>query len=225
MGNRLCHCMRWGRPENYARGPGRIRMARDCCNRFSFGNAGDTGCRTCTGVSERHQMVSPSRHYGGALSGGGKMGGMEPADDENSDELRWWLKESVRLGEELMPFVDRVGLKHGDHDWRQKPTKAELVVDELFYFYSASLLNHGEVFSYMDFMIQRRWQFEAIGASGCIAAMDALMPFHREQQALKGEEEKLAYWHETRSDRDSAESLAEDPNVFGQLLLDFARRE
>jgi len=152
-----------------------------------------------------------------------RIWGMDP---NRNEDLEQWFAEFSRLNAELRPFIDRLGKKRGDRgEWTEEPTRVEGAFDELRYLYNAALVNNGAVFTYMHFMIPRKWQFEAIGARGCIAAMDALMTFYNEQQKLETDEEKMDYWHQTRSDRDPAEDLAEDPNVFARLLLDFARRE
>src|SRR5258708_6977191 len=122
-------------------------------------------------------------------------------------ELDAWLAESMRLSAELDPFLDHVNRKAGDLGERiQELTQAELAFSELYYFYSAALVNGGDLFGYMEYMIPRRWQFELIGAKGCLAAIDALMPFYEEQQRLKSNEERRAYWHRTQSIREPAEA-------------------
>jgi hypothetical protein len=144
--------------------------------------------------------------------------------DENYDPLLdpWWL-EHKRLDDELSPFFAFVRTKQNQFgNWTHEPTPPERLVRELDYFYNGILLNEGAVFQFMDFMIPRRWMFEAIGAKGCLAAIDRLIPIYEE---LASEAEMREYQVQHLVEIQSIEALVEDPNVFGQLLLDFARRE
>ena len=141
-------------------------------------------------------------------------------------EVERWFAEHRRLDAELRVFRDRVRRKQDEvGHWIETPTAAEEAFDELEYFYNAALVNNGAIFTYLEFMIPRRQQLEAIGAKGCLAAMDALMPFYKEQSALGSDKERQDYLLRTRSARKPAEMLVEDPNVFAQLMIDYARRE
>jgi hypothetical protein len=84
------------------------------------------------------------------------------------------------------------------------------------------LINNGDVFGYIPFILEHREQFEAIGAHGTLQACDELMPFYQAQQQLSSQDEKGDYWWETCEERDPAESKAEDVLPFGRLLLAFA---
>ena len=94
--------------------------------------------------------------------------------------------------------------------------------NSLSYFWDAAIINEGDIFGYMEYMIEHRPDLEAIGAVGCLAAIDKLMPFFQEQQKLESDSAKMDYWQRTRHERRSAEGLAEDVNDFGRLLLRFA---
>ena len=62
-------------------------------------------------------------------------------------------------------MLERIRKKQDDRGrWTETPTPAAIAFDELHYFYSAAIVNNGAVFTYLDFMIPRRQQFEAIGA-------------------------------------------------------------
>jgi hypothetical protein len=100
----------------------------------------------------------------------------------------------------------------------------ESTINNLRYFYEAALINSADIFGYLPFMVEHRRAFEAIGAKGCLAALDQLMPFYAEQQKLASENEKRAYWDRTRAARASAEALAETPDQFGRLLLRYAQQ-
>jgi hypothetical protein len=134
-----------------------------------------------------------------------------------------WMVEHHRLEDELRPFFAFVRTKQNQFgDWTHEPTPAEKLVRELDYFYHGILLHEGAVFQFLDFMIPRRWMFEAIGARGCLAAMDRLTPIYEE---LRSEAEAMEYLVQHRVEIEAYEAIVEDPNAFGRLLLDFARRE
>jgi hypothetical protein len=84
------------------------------------------------------------------------------------------------------------------------------------------MANNDDFFGYLHFVIENRHQFEAIGARGCLAAVESLMPVYEVQNKLD-ESERGEYWHRTWEDRKPAEALAEDSWQFGRLLLTYVR--
>jgi hypothetical protein len=139
--------------------------------------------------------------------------------------LQQWFDEHRRLRAEIRPYYDRIRAKQDSRgSWTSTPTDEEQVLDDLQYFYEAALVNNADVFGYLPYMIEHRSKFEAIGAHGCLAALDGLMPYYEEQQKLNTYDEKNEYWHRTKSDRRDIETLAEETNDFARLLLEFARK-
>ena len=92
------------------------------------------------------------------------------------------------------------------------------------YYWDAALVNNADVFGYVQFIIEHQTDFAAIGADGTLRALDQLMPFYREQQEIKDESEKGAYWHRTKEKRASGEAFAEDVLEFARLLLQYAQK-
>jgi hypothetical protein len=138
-------------------------------------------------------------------------------------DVEKWLKDSIRLSEDLIHFLDQFSWKHDFQGAGSAPlTEAEDVLDTLYYFQEAALVNSADVFRYVPFMIAHKAKLEAIGAKGCLAALEKLMPFYEEQQKLGTQREQDEYWVQTKSARESAERLAEDGNEFAELLLKYA---
>jgi hypothetical protein len=135
-----------------------------------------------------------------------------------------WFEEYQRLEAELRPFLNRIAAKRDGANWKSQPTEPEEVLDSLSYFYEAALVNNGDVFGYAGYVIEHKRAFELVGARGCLAALEQLMPFYEAQQKLTTFEQKGEYWHETRSARASAEGLAEEPLEFARLMLAYARK-
>ena len=132
-----------------------------------------------------------------------------------------WFAEWRRLEAAVEPYRLRILAKESKGS---KLNKEEDVFWNLYYFWQAALINNGDVFGYVAFIIEQKAAFEAVDAKGCLAALEKLMPFYTEQQKLATKEEKNAYWHRTKEARQSAEALAEETNVFGALLLEYAEK-
>jgi hypothetical protein len=141
------------------------------------------------------------------------------------NDLDQWFAEYRRLNAALGLYYDRISaIMDSKRRWKRPPTEPEEVIDGLIYFYEAGLVNEGDVFGYMHCMIEQRKALEAIGAKGCLAALEALMPYYEEQQQLATDDKKREYWHRTRCDRQQAELLAEDVNEFARLMLAYAQQ-
>jgi hypothetical protein len=141
------------------------------------------------------------------------------------DPLDEWFQEYDRLNAALRPFYDRISSKQGRMGhWKTEPTEPEKVLDDLWYFYSAALVNNADVSRYVDFMVEHKKELQMIGGRGCLAALEKLMPFYKEQQNLATEEQKEDHWRATMSAQEKAAALAEDSNEFARLLLAYAKR-
>jgi hypothetical protein len=137
------------------------------------------------------------------------------------DEMRELMNEYDRLSDALEPYRLRLLAKE---DRSEPLSPAERTFEALWYYWSAALVNNGDVFSYVPFIIEHREEFEAIGAHGTLRACEELMPFYQEQQRLATDQEKGQYWWKTREERRQAEDHAEDMNPFARLLLAFAEK-
>jgi hypothetical protein len=126
---------------------------------------------------------------------------------ESNDE---WFKEYRRLTFAIKRFFAL-----------REPLR---ILEDLDYYWNAALINSGDVFGYMHFIIEHQADFEAIGAKGTLDAMVKLRPFYRQQQKLADHGEKHDYWRRTRDERAAAEELAEGVHEFGRLLLAFAEK-
>ena len=136
-----------------------------------------------------------------------------------------WLKEHRQIDADLWVYREHNKLKQGDRgEWTSPPSKEEEAFENLWYFYSAALMNNADVSSYVPFMIEHRDSLQAVGASGCLAALDQLLPLYTEQQKLTSQREQDEFWRSKQDERDKAHSLAEDANTFGRLLLAYAER-
>jgi hypothetical protein len=141
------------------------------------------------------------------------------------EELRQWLKELDRLNAGIKPFADRVFRKLSPRGyWRIPPTVEEEMFERLFYFYHGAILNNGDVSAYVPFMIENKAALEAVGAHGCLATLEKLMPFYEEQQRLPTEVAKEKYWIEIKTDLENAGELQEDSIAFARLLLKYAQK-
>jgi hypothetical protein len=133
---------------------------------------------------------------------------MEQSLDEWSDEYN-------RLRGSLRPFCNRIQLQ-------QELSAAESLFSDLHYYWEAALVNSGDVFGYMSFIIDHKEHFAAIGADGTLKAVDELMPFYRQQ--VLDESERGDYWWRTQEERAPAEALAEGVLEFARLLLAYANK-
>lgn len=136
-----------------------------------------------------------------------------------------WLKEHQRIDADLWVFREHNKLKQGTRgEWTSPPTTEEEAFYDLWYFYSAALVNNADVSSYVPFMIEKKNSLEAIGAVGCLAALDQLLPLYTEQQKLPTERDREEFWRTKERECEKAHALAEDANDFGRLLLAYAER-
>jgi hypothetical protein len=101
-------------------------------------------------------------------------------------------------------------------------TVAESAFSDMWYFWQASIINSGDVAGYFSWLDARRADLEAIGAQGCLRALEALRP-HYEKAVKEGTE---ANWPKGDPDyRKLIESL-EVPafeDDWEELLLSFAK--
>lgn len=142
-------------------------------------------------------------------------------DDES---LQAWLDEYRQLSGKLFEVRCRYRWKEDERGaWKVAPTPEEEWFDALSYFYNAALMNNGAVFSYTPFMVEHLQAFEAIGARGCLAALDKFAPIF-EQHDFATKEDEDAYWRENRAEIESVEGLVDDANVFARLLLAYAEK-
>ena len=132
-----------------------------------------------------------------------------------------WSQELDEVICRLQPFLDCLpGRDRKTQDLVGNQAQIDLYL--LHYFWSGAVCN-GNVFGMLWLIRENRSAFERIGAKGCLAAMDRLLPFWEEQQRLETTAEKERYWLRTKAEREDAESLTEDCVKFGQMLLEFAR--
>lgn len=140
--------------------------------------------------------------------------------------LEDWFDEYRRLNNALRPYCDRICAKECERTaQRCTLSERERLFSDLCYYWEAALVNNGDVFGYVQFIIEHQTDFAAIGADGTLRALDRLMPFYREQQEILDESEKGAYWHRTKEKRASAEAFAEDVLEFARLLLRYAQKD
>lgn len=101
-------------------------------------------------------------------------------------------------------------------------TSDESAFADMWYFWQGAIVNSGDVAGYFPWLDERRGDLEAIGANGCLRAIEALRP-HYEKAVSEGRE---ADWPNGDEDyRKLIESL-EDPafeDDWEELLLTFAR--
>jgi hypothetical protein len=141
--------------------------------------------------------------------------------DQSLDE---WSAEYDRLSAALEPYRQRIMSKLGRPDGPQELAEPEHVFERLDYYWSAALVNNGDVFGYLPFIIENKAAFIALGAGGTLRAVDQLMPFYVQQQELKDDVEKGQYWWRTKDERAPAEASAEGVHEFARLLLAYAER-
>lgn len=147
---------------------------------------------------------------------------MEDNLEWSDEELDQFSKDYDSLRDDLEPFVDRL-FRNWDSrkGWLRPLTPEEQLFSDLRYFYNAAICNESAVFTYVDFMIEHREQLEAIGAHGCLAALDVLVPLYREMEKLPDEQHR-AYRDRNRHDIEAGEALTEKILEFGRLLLRYA---
>lgn len=147
------------------------------------------------------------------------------ADPSRQESLEKWRKEYAELKNALNVYHDKLMDKY-DRSGRDAAAwnDVEKVLERLYYFWSAAIVNAGDIFGYMEFMIENKSGLEATGAKGCLAAIDKLMPYYQEQLILETDSQKNDYWHRTKLEREPAEDLAEDVIEFARLLLEYAEK-
>jgi len=140
--------------------------------------------------------------------------------DQSLDE---WFAEYRRLNNALEPYRTRIASKiFGPSP--EELTGAEHVFERLYYYWAAALVNNGDVFGYLSFIIENKAAFTAIGAIKTLEAADKLMPLYRKQQSLTDDVEKSEYWWRTKDERAPVEALAEGVHEFARLLLAYAEK-
>ena len=141
--------------------------------------------------------------------------------DQSLDE---WFKEYRRLSDALEPYCRRIIAKVSGPGAPQPLTEAERVFFDLCYYWGAALVNNGDVFGYVPFIIEHEADFRAVGALGTLRASAELMPYYREQQENPYQSEKDEYWCRTRDERAGVEQFAEDVHELAGLLLAYAKK-
>jgi hypothetical protein len=134
-----------------------------------------------------------------------------------------FLSEFLKADKPLRLYLVGINAIMHTTGGQAEATGPEAVVSDLYYYWSAALVNAGDVFSYLPFIIEHKQDFAAIGAHGTLKALEALMPFYTEQQELEDINEQHAYAGRMRDQLDAAQEAAEDVQDFARLLLAYAR--
>lgn len=138
--------------------------------------------------------------------------------------LQAWFDEYRQLNGKLIEVRRRYRWKQDERGgWIVVPTHEEEWFDTLSYFYNAALMNNGAVFSYTPFMVEHRQALEAIGAKGCLAALDQFAPIFQ-QHRFPTKEDEDDYWREHQAAIEAVEALVDDANDFARLLLAYAEK-
>ena len=95
---------------------------------------------------------------------------------------------------------------------------------ELRGFYEAAIVNSCDLFNYVGMVYDQRDLFAAIGATKTLAAADALLGLYEQQQQLPTQDQKDAFWHQTREGRQPIEDTAENILEFADLLIRYAEQ-
>lgn len=141
-------------------------------------------------------------------------------DDQSRDE---WMKEYDRLSDALEPYRSRTVQKAFGPGATEPLTEQERVFFDLWFYWSAGLVNAGDVFGHIPFIIEHEADFKAVGAVATLRALEELMPYYREQQRCP-ENERGEYWWRTKDERADVEKLAEGVHEFARLLLAYANK-
>jgi hypothetical protein len=104
----------------------------------------------------------------------------------------------------------------------KKLREAARVFSDLYYYWSAAIVNSGDVFGYLPFIIEHKADFVAVGAHGTLKALKKLIPFYRQQQKLRDEKERSEYAWRNKAKLAPGEALAEGVHEFARLLLAYA---
>jgi hypothetical protein len=150
--------------------------------------------------------------------------GCDPTPEDRQDTLGFSDGDSA--GKELHGYADRVVGKMPGGD-RVDGSYAGMTVEEsafadLWYFWQGKIVNSGDVAGSFLWLDARRADLEAIGAKGCLRALEALRP-HYEKAVSEGRE---AEWPKgDEAFRRMIESLEEPAfeDEWEELLLSFAR--
>jgi hypothetical protein len=90
-------------------------------------------------------------------------------------------------------------------------------------FYESSIVNSGDLFSYLHVVYDHRDFFEQIGAHKTLKAAEELTSLYVQYSELNTADEKGDFWHQTRNQRAPIEKEAEGMNEFAELLIRFAQ--
>ena len=134
--------------------------------------------------------------------------------DANSTEDQ--LQEYADTIGGKMPGGDRINGSYAGM------TVAESTFADMWFFWQAAIINSGDVAGYFSWLDARRADLEAIGAQGCLRALESLRP-HYETAVSEGRE---ANWPKGDPDfRQLIESLEEPAfeDDWEELLLSFAQ--
>lgn len=93
---------------------------------------------------------------------------------------------------------------------------------EMLRYYEASLANSGDLFSCLGLIYSYPEAFAAIGATKTLAASESLRALYERQQTLGSQDEKDAFWRDTRKRRQPIEVSADSLLEFADLLIRFA---
>ena len=135
----------------------------------------------------------------------------------------WWI-EYRRLSDALSAYGDPIAPKYrGDADAKNSLTEPERLFLDLWFYWDRALVNNGDMFSWLGFILGHKADLAAIGAAGTLEAIDRLMPFYLEQQQAENESARAEYWRRTKEEREPLEAIAEEVNEFAKLLLRYAQ--
>lgn len=138
----------------------------------------------------------------------------------------WSGFDASATGDELRVYADATmaKMRGGDRVDGSYPgmTAEESAFADMWYFWQGAIVNSGDVAGYFPWLVARRGDLEAIGANGCLRAIEALRP-HYEKAVAEG---RNADWPKGDEDfRRLIESLEEPAfeEDWEELLLTFAR--
>ncbi len=144
----------------------------------------------------------------------------DSANVTKDDDFDAWWAEYTEVSDALDPYHDRIIAQHGTG----KP--ANEVEETLFIcmsYWLTAIVNSGDIFGHLDYIIGHEHMFRAIGATETLATKEKLLPLYEEMQAKSTDEERNEFWHATKEEREDTEDLEEGAIEFAKLLLAYAQ--
>lgn len=139
------------------------------------------------------------------------------------------MNDEHDINSEISPYQEAIDMKwseggaRGDDGAYPGLSSDESLFADMWYFWQGCLINSGDVAGWFEFMDSHRNDFTAIGAKGCLEAIEAIRPYF--VQATN--EGKLKEWHDGWRSRGPGIVAAEDlafGDGFDSLLLAFAKK-